>query len=151
MINDLRRFTLLILSVTILSCEVLEDPEANTDMNLPVTGASLSGDWRVTSFQDDGQEGTDEFDGLTFTFAANGDLTISDGQEMTTASWLVNGTGTLMNIILTPDNLRTFPMRPELEDLNDDGWKIVEFNDRTLRIVEDGKENGDAVSFTRAL
>ncbi|MGD1840706.1 MAG: hypothetical protein ACFB0B_07395 [Thermonemataceae bacterium] len=142
--NHIKKYSfLLIISVLLIACDDDDDEHRPANTPQPVARDDVVGAWDVSLFRDDGEDDTDDFDGLTFTFEEDGDLLISDGQQSTTAQWSINSAGDRMNIDISAANIADLSDRDELEDLDDDDWVVVESTDTTLQLREDDEDADD--------
>lgn len=102
-----------------------------------------SGNWRVTSFVEDGNDETNHYTGFTFTFGANNVLTAQNGDTVHTGTWSVTqdnsddddspGSDIDFNI--------GFSAPPQFEELSDD-WDILERTATKIRLVDVSGGNG---------
>ena len=102
-----------------------------------------SGNWRVTSFVEEGNDETNHYTGFTFTFGANNVLTAQNGDIVHTGTWSVTydnsddddspGSDIDFNI--------GFSTPAQFEELSDD-WDILERTATKIRLVDVSGGNG---------
>ena len=148
---NLRNFTaafILLLAglFTMTSCG--KDDE---EIRVQVTNNITQGTWRITNFDDDGDEKKDLFDGYSFTFASNGTLTATKtGAATQTGTWSITDGDENNDILDDLDFNINFPGAIEpFVSMNDD-WDIVAFDSDELDLSEvAGPLDTDLLSFQK--
>ena len=120
---------LIITSTLLISCSKDDD---NNPTNTPPAG-----NWAISMYFDTGDE-TSNFTGYTFSFAANGVVTATNGTNTVTGTWSQTGTKFIVS----------FGATPVFDDLNDD-WLIVEKTSTSIKLKEDNPAQDDRLEFTR--
>ena len=152
---------IIVVTMIIISCST-DDNENNQNSTIQIQEAqstAQNGTWRITNFNDSGQDETSDFNGYTFTFAADGTLTATNGNNTLTGSWSVTDDSS-SNDDDDDDNDSSsdidfnifFPVSEsnDFEDLNDD-WDIMSITDNRieLRDVSGGNGGIDVLVFER--
>lgn len=77
--------------LVVLACSSIgcSDDDDNSQVSSPneITATVTSGEWIVTLFKEDNVVQTDNFSGYVFTFAANGDLSATNGFITQSGDW----------------------------------------------------------------
>ena len=109
-----------------------------------------SGQWRITSFIDSGNDETNHFNGYTFTFADNGSLTATNGATTYTGNWNITDSNSNDD---NPDDIDfniSFSAPDDFEDLSED-WDIISQSSShiELRHVSGGNGGTDNLVFEK--
>lgn len=140
---------LLMLSFSLISSTCSSDDDGGNNDNsqeiIQIENTAESGDWIISSYIDSGQDETNDFNGYTFTFSANGTLTATNGTTTYTGSWSVTDSNSSDDSSNDDDidfNI-SFPVpdTDDFEDLNDD-WEIVTYSDTTISLIDISGGNG---------
>lgn len=143
------------LAVLVLaSCNDDDDTTTNNPNSVQViaevTATSTSGDWRVTSFVDDGVDKTSFYQDYTFTFNANGTLTAITQDNGVAGFWSVTNddddddvntntiAGVEYNLQFTASNI--------LQELSDD-WDIIAYSQTTIELTDDDDDNDNDTDY----
>ncbi|GAA4974092.1 hypothetical protein GCM10023315_25710 [Algibacter aquimarinus] len=126
----------------------------NSQQIAQIESVAKSGTWRITNFNDSGQDETADFAGYTFSFNNDGTLVATNGTNT------VNGTWSITNDDSSDDDNSnddidfniSFPV-PEtndFEDLNDD-WDIVSASSTKIELIDISGGNGgtDMLTFEK--
>ncbi|MEZ4858934.1 MAG: hypothetical protein R2781_09005 [Flavobacteriaceae bacterium] len=108
-----------------------------------------SGDWRITSFIDSGQDETSDFTGYIFTFNENGTVTATKGNETISGTWSISDSNNNSssdddgNSIDDDDFNLFFSVSPDsnFEDLNDD-WDFISVSNTKIELIDISGGNG---------
>lgn len=108
-----------------------EIEEANT--------VATSGTWRVTNYNDDGQDETSDYNGYIFTFETTGVLTATKDTTTISGTWSITDDSSSSSDDDDDDidfNI-FFPVSDDhpLDDLSDD-WDIVSFDATTINLID---------------
>ncbi len=123
------------------------DDDSNRVNNNADTSAIIetvqSGNWRITSFVEDGNDETNHYTGFTFTFGNGNVLTAQSGEVTYTGTWSVThdnsddddspGSDIDFNI--------GFSAPAQFEELSDD-WDILERTATKIRLIDVSGGNG---------
>ena len=139
---------LLVLSFSlVVSCSTDDDNNStNNSVQIAQVETTIeTGTWRITNFNDSGQDETIDFNGYVFTFSSNGTLTATNGATSYTGTWSVTGDDSSDDD--SSDDLDfniSFPVpdTDDFADLNDD-WDIVSYSDTTINLIDVSGGNGD--------
>ncbi|GAA4322796.1 hypothetical protein [Flaviaesturariibacter amylovorans] len=113
--------------------------------NLINVGAFLQGgDWRVTKFVDSGQDETSNFSGYSFTFAASGTVTATNGANTVTGNWGSTVSDDRSKVLIVFTSPATF------QELSED-WEVLESGTQriSLRHVSGGNGSTDELVLER--
>ncbi len=92
------------------------------------------GEWKVTYFEDNGENETYYFDGYVFTFNDNGTVVAVNGSQSVSGSWSVKKDDGHVELDLT------FPATANFDELDDD-WHVVEQTTSKV-VLEDPDDDG---------
>jgi len=142
--------TILILAVifTVISCGNNDDPGNSA---AAVESAVKAGTWKITIFEDSGNNETSMFSGYNFSFDASGTLTASNGGNIFIGTWSVTeGRSNDDN----SDDLRfniNFNLNNSFEELSDD-WHFVSYSSSKIELIHVSGGNGgtDYLTFERS-
>ena len=142
--------TILILAVifTVISCGNNDDPGNSA---AAVESAVKAGTWKITIFEDSGNNETSMFSGYNFSFDASGTLTASNGGNIFIGTWSVTeGKSNDDN----SDDLRfniNFNLNNSFEELSDD-WHVVSYSSSKIELIHVSGGNGgtDYLTFERS-
>ncbi|WP_339838307.1 hypothetical protein [uncultured Flavobacterium sp.] len=122
------------------------DDDSNSLSNsdpVPVINTMSQGTWRITFYEDSGENHTNYFTGYNFTFGTSNVLTASNGVDIYTGIWSVTNSDTNddspsndldFNILFTsPTNFS--------DELSDD-WDILSRTDTKVELVDVSGGNG---------
>lgn len=154
----LYRIALVLSFSLVVSCSTDDDNNStnNSVQIAQVENIAETGTWRVTNFNDSGQDETNDFNGYVFTFSSNGILTATNGTTSYTGTWSVTGDdssdddGSSGNDDLDFNISFPVPDTDDFADLNDD-WDIVSYSDTTINLIDVSGGNGetDLLTFQR--
>lgn len=144
----------LVVMGTAVSCSGDDNNSSTNNNNNPsvqqVTSTVKSGTWRITHFDEEGNDETNHFNGFNFTFGDNGVLTAVNGETTHTGTWSVtndsnssdddnSGSDVDFNIAFTsPD---------DFTDLSDD-WDIVSRTNNKIVLIDVSGGNGGTDNLT---
>lgn len=148
----MKTLKLILISMLVVcsSCESDDDGNAqdNTVLIQQLTTTVQSGTWRITNYNDSGQDETSDFAGYDFTFETDGTLTAVNASNTLTGTWSITDDSSDNDVdfnIFFP-----VPETNDFEDLNDD-WDIIS-NTTTkieLRDVSGGSGEIDLLTFEK--
>jgi hypothetical protein len=110
------------------------EPNSNTgggDVNAFIN-ILTSDTWYVNLYDDDGDNETCDYAEYQFTYTANGSVTAVSTSNTVTGNWVVQNSGTSLDLVL---NFNHMGDDDPFEDLNDD-WDVVEFDAQIIRLVD---------------
>lgn len=129
--------------------------ENNSDDNSPADSAQVeqtvtTGNWRVTYFNDSGDDETYHFTDFDFFFDDNGTLTATRANTTYTGTWSVTGSNSSDD---NPSHVHFnifFNLTNAFEELNED-WRIVSRTDNRIELIHVSGGNGgtDYLTFER--
>lgn len=121
-----------------------DDNKSNVNGNATAVANNLkSGTWRITSFIEEGNDETDNFDGYAFTFGTNGVLTAVKGTATYTGNWSVYDDNSSdddgFDSDIDVDINFTSPV--EFTDLSDD-WDVMSRTGTEIKLIDVSSGNG---------
>lgn len=117
----------------------------------PVITTATQGTWRITFFEDSGNNETSHFTGYNFTFGASGALSATNGTNTYNGSWSVtnddSGDDSPSNDL---DFNIAFSSPADFTDLTED-WNIISYTATKIQLVHVSGGNGgtDYVTFEK--
>lgn len=131
--------TPLLLLLLLVSCKKDDDNSASNASDFLVQGS-----WRITLYNDSGNDETDHFTGYVFTFSSNGGLTASNGSTSVPGTWSTGSDDSQKKLYLT------FNSPPDFNELSDD-WHILEETSTKIRLEDVSGGNGgtDLLTFEK--
>ena len=143
-----------------LSCSSDDDDSSidNSQQIAQVQSIAESGTWRITNFNDSGQDYTSDFAGYNFTFASDGTLTASNGSSTLNGTWSITSDSSSSSDDDSNDDDDDiefnifFPVSDsnDFEELNDD-WDIVSTSATRIELIDEGDSNAytDRLTFEK--
>ena len=109
--------------LVVLACSSIgcSDDDDNSQVSSPneITATVTSGGWIVTLFKEDNVVQTDNFSGYVFTFAANGDLSATNGSTTQSGDW-----STYSDSGYTKLDLMFDALDGPFEEISED-WRVI--------------------------
>ena len=109
--------------LVVLACSSIgcSDDDDNSQVSSPneITATVTSGEWIVTLFKEDNVVQTDNFSGYVFTFAANGDLSATNGFITQSGDWSIYSDSGYTKLDLMFDVLDG-----PFEEISED-WRVI--------------------------
>ena len=151
---------LLMLSFSLMSsmCSNDDDGGSPNDNSLEIAEIvtiAQSGTWRITNFNDSGQNETSDFNGYDFSFNADGSLVATNGSNSLTGTWSVTDDSNSSDDSSSDDDIDfniffPVPESNDFEDLNDD-WDIVSTSSTRIELMDVSGGNGgtDMLTFEK--
>ena len=139
-----RIFFLGLIALVLGACETDDSANNNDTMTAQEIEAAktiaTSGTWRVTNYNDDGQDETSDYNGYTFTFETTGVLTATKDATTITGTWSITEDSSSSSDDDDDDDIDFnifFPVSDDhpLDDLSDD-WDIVSFDATTINLID---------------
>jgi hypothetical protein len=130
-----------------VSCGNNDDPANSASA---VENAVKAGTWRITRFEDSGNNETSMFSGYNFAFDASGTLTASNGSNIFIGGWSVT------DVKSNDDNSNDmhfnidFNLNNSFEELSED-WHFVSYSSSKIELINVSGGNGgtDYLTFER--
>lgn len=115
-----------------------------------ISDMATSGTWRITNYNDSGQNETSDYTGYNFTFNENGTLIATNGTNTYNGTWSVSDDSSSDD---DPDDIDFnifFASPPNFEDLSDD-WDIVSSSSSKIELIDISGGNGgtDLLTFEK--
>ena len=130
-------------------------PNNNSQQISQIENTAESGTWRITSFNDSGQDETSDFNSYDFSFNADGSLVATNGSNTMTGTWSVTNGSNSNDDSSSDDDIDFnifFPVSESnnFEDLNDD-WDIVSTSSTKIELIDISGGNGgtDMLTFEK--
>ena len=150
---------LIMLGFTLMSFNCSDDdtpsPNDNSQQIAQIEATAESGSWRITNFNDSGQDETSDFNGYDFTFNSDGSLVASNGSNTVTGTWSVTDDSNSSDDSSSDDDIDfniffPVPETSDFEDLNDD-WDVVSTTPTRIRLmdVSGGDGSTDMLTFEK--
>lgn len=151
---------LLMLSFSLMSSTCSSDdddgsPNLNTLQIVEIINTAQSGTWRITNFNDSGQNETSDFNGYEFTFNADGSLVATNGSNSLTGTWSVTNDSNSSDDSNSDNDIDfniffSVPDTNDFEDLNDD-WDVVSTSATRIDLIDISGGNGgtDLLTFEK--
>ncbi|WP_298895237.1 hypothetical protein [uncultured Psychroserpens sp.] len=150
---------LILLSFSLMSFSCSDDDDGNPNDNsqqiAQIETTVESGTWRITNFNDSGQNETSDFTGYDFTFNSDGSLVATNGSTTMTGTWSVTDDSNSNDDSSSDDDIDfniffAVPETNNFEDLNDD-WDIVSTSSTRIELIDISGGNGgtDMLTFER--
>lgn len=129
-----------------------DDDNSNTSQDpTPVINTVNNGTWRITFFEDSGNNETNHFTGYNFTFGSGNVLTATNGTNTYTGTWSVTNDDSNDD---SPSNDLDFNIAfsapADFTDLTED-WNIITYTSTKIQLVHVSGGNGgtDYVTFEK--
>ena len=155
-------FLIAALSLFVVACDSSDD--SNDDNNNNSNSADLTseimeqGDWQITYFNDSGEDQTNDFNGYTFVFNADGTVVASNSNQTVNGTWNIfddssnSSSDDDGNSSDDDDFILNFnvPDTSDFEDLNDD-WDFISVSATKIELIDISGGNGgtDYLTFER--
>ena len=130
-------------------------PNNNSQQISEIESTAQSGTWRITNFNDSGQNETSDFNGYDFTFNSDGSLVATNGSNTLTGTWSVTDDSNSSDDSSSDDDIDFnifFPVPDDndFEDLNDD-WDVVTTTSTRIELIDVSGGNGgtDMLTFEK--
>jgi hypothetical protein len=131
-------------------------PNNNSQQIAGIENTAESGTWRITNFNDSGQNETSDFNGYNFSFNSDGSLVATNSSDTMTGTWSVTDDSNSSSDDSNDDDdidFNIFFPVPEtniFEDLNDD-WDIVSTSSTRIELIDISGGNGgtDMLTFEK--
>src|SRR6185436_16800196 len=88
----------LAIATTLISCTRADNSSSTSSQVI------TSGNWKVSSFIDSGNDETTDFAGYSFVFAAGGSITVTKNSISQNGTWNIDNSSNKFNIDLGPKN-----------------------------------------------
>jgi len=120
----------------IVSCNKDKKATKQIDKNI------VEGNWRITNFNDSGENETSDFNNYVFTFSEGGSVSATNGSTTVTGTWNTSTSGSddsnnhahfVLNFAVNDDH--------PFDDLNDD-WEIVSQSKTKIDLKDVSGGNG---------
>ncbi|MGV7107860.1 hypothetical protein [Flavobacterium sp. U410] len=128
-------------------CSNDDDNSTNTQDPTPIVNTMTNGTWRITFYEDDGENKTSYFSGYNFTFGTSNVLTATNGTNTYTGVWSVTNSDDNSNDDNPSSSDLDFNIlfnSPDLfnDELSDD-WNIITYTSTKVELVDVSGGNGD--------
>jgi hypothetical protein len=132
--------TSIALIISFSSCKKSDDSVSPSGLSSTVQ----SGNWKVTYYNDSGNDETYHFSGYQFTFASGGSVTAIKSGSSVSGSWSTGNDDSTSKMVLD------FGAQVPFDELNDD-WKILENSSLKIRLedVSGGDGSTDYLTFEK--
>ncbi len=126
------------------------DDSTGTNTATSVTNTVNNGTWKITLFNDSGDDETNHFTGYNFTFGANNVLTATNGSNTYNGTWSVADSNSNDDSISDLHFYIAFTAPDNFTDLTED-WNIIEKSSTVIKLkhVSGGNGGTDYLTFTK--
>ena len=124
-----------------LSAACSDDDDNSGPSASAVIDTVTSGNWRITSFVEDGTDHTTDFTNYEFTFEESGLLMAIGPDDTVSGAWSVDDDDS------SPDFNIFFASPPDFEELTED-WDIVQRTDTKVRLRHESGGDGSIDTLT---
>lgn len=138
---------ILVVSLVLSACSNDDDgsPENNTQQISEIENQMQSGTWRITNYNDSGEDETSDFNGYDFSFNSDGSLVAINGTITRTGNWSVTNESSSSSSS-SNDNINFnifFPLMDsnDFGDLTDD-WGIISTSSTIIELIDVSSDNG---------
>jgi hypothetical protein len=140
---------ILIAFISLISC-TKDDDSALGKKQSEVKNNVQSGIWRITYFNDSGNDETNHFTGFDFTFGANSSLTATNGTTTYVGTWSITDSNSNDDSLTDLHFNIHFNLLNDFEELNDD-WEIISQSSSKLELkdVSGGGSGTDYLTFEK--
>lgn len=136
-----------------------DDDDGNSNNNnqeiAQIENTAESGTWRITNFNDSGENETSDFSGYDFSFNSDGSLVATNGTNTLTGTWSVTDDSNSSDDSSSDDDIDfniffPVPDSNDFEDLNDD-WDVVTTTSTRIELIDISGGNGgtDMLTFEK--
>lgn len=143
---------LLMLSFSLMSSMCSSDDDGgstnsnNSQQIAQIENTAESGTWRITNFNDSGQDETSDFNGYNFSFNSDGTLVATNGSNTVNGTWSVTDDSNSNDDSSSNDDIDfniffPVPDSNNFEDLNDD-WDIISTSSTKIELIDISGGNG---------
>ena len=157
----LRFLSFLLLTVIIgainQSCSSSDDNDIQFDDDTQAQAEAIvvSGNWRISSYVDSGNDETTDYNGYLFTFRSNGTVIAENGNRIQAGTWSVTSSDSQDDESEGDLDFNLFFDVPEediFDDLIDD-WDIVSINANMISLIDvsGGSGETDTLVFEKIL
>ncbi|MEQ3654903.1 MAG: hypothetical protein ABNH00_03460 [Dokdonia sp.] len=150
-------FALVLLSLLFVACttdEAEDDLQDDNQQAEQIESVAQNGSWRITNFNDSGQDETSDFAGYSFAFNSDGSLVATNGSNTQTGTWSVSdsSSGSSDDDDYSDDDVDfniffPVPDSSDFEDLNDD-WDVVSSSTSKIELIDISGGNGETDRLT---
>jgi hypothetical protein len=131
-----------ILFLALSACTNADDNNSSNPIVIDqVEDGLIATDWKITYFNDSGDDETSDFSGYTFSFEDNGTITATKSNNTYTGTWSITDSNSNDD---SPDDLDFnifFNQSNELEELNED-WHFISQSDTKIELIHVSGGNG---------
>ncbi len=154
-------FLIAVLSLFVVACDSSDDSndDNNNSSSADLTAEIMEqGDWQITYFNDSGEDQTNDFNGYTFVFNADGTVVASNSNQTVNGTWNIfddssnSSSDDDGNSSDDDDFILNFnvPETSDFADLNDD-WDFISVSATKIELIDISGGNGgtDYLTFER--
>jgi hypothetical protein len=132
---------LIVLMVAVTSCKKDDNSSPNSASTLNLT--IQQGNWKITNYNDNGNDETNHYAGYSFKFNSDGSITATNNGNTVSGTWSTGTDDSTVKLILS------FSTTP-FSELNDD-WHVLEQSSTIIKLEDVSGGNGgtDYLTFER--
>lgn len=133
--------TIIFLAMLLFSCKKDDD---NSTPSPTITSTISQGNWRISYFNDSGNDETSHFTGYSFQFNSNGNLTATKGSDIKNGTWSNGGDDSQSKLVINMGST------PPFDDLNED-WHVTSQSSTSIKLehVSGGNGGTDILHFEK--
>ena len=124
-----------------VSCSGNEDEGITVDAKAEVQAEVQTGTWRITKFQDSGDDETYHFSGYDFSFKDSGVLNATNGTNSYDGSWVITDSNSNDDSSDDLELLINFYLTNAFEELNED-WHFISRTSSKIELIHVSGGNG---------
>ncbi len=112
-----------------------------------------SGQWKITYYFDSGKEGTNDYDGYSFTFDTDGTLSSTNGSTSVSGAWSLTSSshndGDSDDESSDDDiDFNIFFTTPDLFEALADDWDIQKYTSSRIDLIDDREDHSETDQLT---
>lgn len=122
-----------------------DNSQIDDDMQEQAEAIVVSGNWRISSYVDSGDDETNDYNGYVFTFLSNGTVRADNGTRIQAGVWSVSSSNSQDNESFGNLEFNLFfdvAADDIFEDLNDD-WDVVDISTNTISLIDVSGDSGE--------
>ncbi len=142
--KQISQITLLIFAMATLAISCKKDDNSSTNPTSVLNTTVQQGKWKITLFNDSGNDETHHFTSYNFQFNSDGTITASSSANTVNGTWSNGNDDSQQKLILN------FGTTVPFEELNDD-WHVLQQNSSIIKLEDVSGGNGgtDLLTFEK--
>lgn len=108
-----------------------------------------SGHWKITYYFYSGKEGTNDYDGYSFTFDTDGTLSSTNGSTSVSGAWFLTSSSHSNGESSDDDiDFNIFFTTPDLFEALADDWDIQKYTSSRIDLIDDREDHSESDQLT---